>query len=82
MKNQAVQLTDEQMRDFIINGYITIKTDFPPSFHEDIFQHLDAMFEHTGNLGNNVLPLIPEIQQVFDHPVVDGAMQGCLAKTI
>ncbi|MCE2403082.1 HEAT repeat domain-containing protein [Candidatus Poribacteria bacterium] len=80
MKNQAVQLTDEQMRDFIINGYITIKTDFPPSFHEDIFQHLDAMFEHTGNLGNNVLPLIPEIQQVFDHPVVDGAMQGVLGE--
>ena len=78
MKNQALQLTDEQMRDFIINGYITVKTNFPPSFHENIFQHLDAMFEHTGNLGNNVLPLIPEIQQVFDHPIVDGAMQGLL----
>ena len=80
MKNQAIQLTDEQMRDFIINGYITVKTDFSPSFHETIYQHLDAMFEHTGNLGNNVLPLIPEIQQVFDHPVVDGAMQGVLGE--
>ncbi len=80
MKDQAIQLTDEQMRDFIINGYITLKTDFPPSFHEAIFQHLEAMFEHTGNLGNNVLPLIPEIQQIFDHPIVDGAMQGVLGE--
>ena len=62
IKNQAIQLTDAQMRDFIINGYVKVKTDFPPSFHESIFQHLDAMFEQTGNLGNNVLPLIPEIQ--------------------
>ncbi len=78
MQNQSIPLTDEQMRDFIINGFIKVKTDFPPSFHEQIYQHLDVMFEHTGNLGNNVLPLIPEIQQVFDHPVVDGAMRGVL----
>ncbi len=75
---QSIQLTDEQMRDFIINGYIKVKTDFPPSFHEQIYQQVDAMFEQTGNWGNNVLPLIPEIQQVFDHPVVHGAMQGVL----
>ncbi len=81
MKSQPIQLSDAQMRDFIINGYIKVKTDFPPSFHEKIYEHLEAMFEHTGNLGNNVLPLIPEIQQVFDHPVVDGAMQGVLGST-
>ena len=80
MKNQAIQLTDEQMRDFIINGYIKVKTDFPPSFHEHIYQQLDVMFEQTGNWGNNVLPLIPEIQDVFDHPVVHGAMQGVLGE--
>ncbi len=81
MKNPSVQLTDQQMRDFIINGYVVVRTDYPPSFHEKVFQHLEEMFEHTGNLGNNVLPLIPEIQQVFDHPVVDGAMQGVLGST-
>ncbi len=81
MKRQAIQLTDDQMRDFIVNGYIELKTDLPKSFHEKVFQHLEEMFEHTGNLGNNVLPLIPEIQQVFDHPVVDGAMHGVLGST-
>ncbi len=80
MNNQALQLTDKEMRDFIINGYVKVKVDFPPSFHENVYQQLDAMFEGTGNLGNNVLPLIPEIQEVFDHPRVHGAMQGVLGE--
>ena len=78
MNKPALQLTDEEMRDFIINGYVKVKADFPPSFHENICQQLDTMFEATGNLGNNVLPVIPEIQEVFDHPIIHGAMQGVL----
>ena len=78
MSRPALQLTDTEMRDFIINGYIKVKPDLPPSFHQNIYEQLDAMFEQTGNLGNNVLPLIPEMQEVFDHPIVHGAMQGVL----
>lgn len=78
MNRPTLQLTDEEMRDFIINGYVKVQTDFPSSFHENICQQLDAMFEETGNLGNNLLPVIPEIQEIFDHPVVHGAMQGVL----
>lgn len=80
MSRHALQLTDEEMRDFIINGYVKVKPDFPSSFHENIYEQLDAMFEGPGNLGNNVLPAIPEIQEVFDHPVVHGAMQGVLGE--
>ena len=80
MSRPALQLTDQEMQDFIINGYVKIRTDFPLSFHENIRQQLDTMFEETGNLGNNVLPLIPEIQEVFDHPLVHGAMQGVLGE--
>ena len=80
MSKPTLQLTDAEMRDFIINGYVKVKTDFPPSFHENIRQQLDTMFEVTGNLGNNVLPLIPEIQEIFDHPTVHGAMQGVLGE--
>lgn len=80
MGNHALKFTDEEMRDFIINGYVKIKPDLPPSFHEKVRQQLDTMFEEIGNLGNNVLPLIPEIQEVFDNPIVHGAMQGVLGK--
>ena len=68
MNKPALQLTDEQMRDFIANGYVKVKTDFSPSFHENICQQLDTMFEETGNLGNNLLPAIPEIQEVLTIP--------------
>ena len=78
MNRPALQLTDKEMRDFITNGYVKVKTDFPPSFHQNICQQLDTMFEETGNLGNNLLPAIPEIQEVFNHPIVHGAMQGVL----
>ena len=78
MNKPTLQLTDKEMRDFIVNGYVKVQTDFPPSFHENICQQLDAMFEETGNLGNNLLPAIPEIQEVFDHPAVHGTMQGVL----
>ncbi len=78
MNRPALQLTDKEMQDFITNGYVKVKTDFPPGFHANICQQLDAMFEETGNLGNNLLPAIPEIQEVFNHPIVHGAMQGVL----
>ena len=78
MNKPALPLTDKEMQDFIINGYVKVKTDFSPSFHDNIRQQLDTMFEETGNLGNNLLPAIPEIQEIFDHPIVHGAMQGVL----
>ena len=69
-------LTDEQMQHFIVNGYINIKTDLPADFHEAIFQQTEAVFEKEGNPGNNLIPRIPDIQEIFDHPVVDGALTG------
>ena len=69
-------LTDEQMQHFIVNGYINIKTDLPPDFHDAIFQQTEAVFEKEGNPGNNLIPRIPDIQEIFDHPVVDGALTG------
>lgn len=69
-------LTDEQMQHFIIKGYINIKTDLPADFHEAIFQQTEAVFEKEGNPGNNLIPRIPDIQEIFDHPAVDGALTG------
>ena len=30
-------LTDRQIHDFIVNGFITVKTDLPPSFHQEVY---------------------------------------------
>ena len=76
MTDSQYLLSDEQMQHFIINGYINIKTDLPADFHEAIFQQTEAVFEKEGNPGNNLIPRIPDIQEIFDHPVVDGALTG------
>ena len=80
MDNQKNLLNDEEMRRFIIDGYIKIQTDFPANFHQTIFQQVEDMFENQGNLGNNLLPLIPEIQQVFSHPAVHGTLTSALGE--
>ena len=80
MENQKDLLNDEEMRRFIIDGYIKIQTDFPANFHQTIFQQVEDMFENQGNLGNNLLPLIPEIQMVFSQPAVHGALTSALGE--
>ncbi len=80
MNTQESLLNDEEMRRFIIDGYIKIQTDFSPDFHATIFQQVEDMFENQGNLGNNLLPLVPEIQQVFSHPAVHGALTSALGE--
>ena len=80
MENRENLLNDEEMRRFIINGYIKVQTDFPADFHQTIFQQVEDMFENQGNLGNNLLPLIPEIQQVFSQPAVHGALTSALGE--
>ena len=76
MNNAPVLLTDEQMRAFITKGYLVLKTDFSPEFHEKLMEELNHVYEEEGNPGNNLLPRVPELQKVFNHPAVDGALQS------
>ena len=71
-------LTDEQMRQFIVNGFVTVETELPPKFHDEIFAKTVGIFDKEGNPGNNLLPRIPEIQHVFD----DAECKGCFDKSI
>ncbi|MEZ4729585.1 MAG: HEAT repeat domain-containing protein [Caldilineaceae bacterium] len=76
--SQPVLLTDEQMRHFIAHGYLILKTDFPPEFHEAMSQNIRAVMTKEGNPGNNILPRVPEVQEVFRHPVIRGALTSVL----
>ena len=71
-------LTDAQMRQFIVNGFVTVNTALPPAFHDEIFAKTVAVFDKEGNPGNNLLPRIPEIQSVFDDVNVKGALTSLL----
>jgi HEAT repeat protein len=69
---------DAQMRDFLVQGYCVVKVDFPRSFHEQVYEKTKKVMAQEGNPGNNILPRIPEVQQVFDHPSVQGALTSIL----
>lgn len=78
--SDSSKLTDAQMRDFIVNGYLTIKTDLPPSFHETIYRKTQEYTAKEGNLGNNILPRVPELQAIFEEPAVRGAFTSILGE--
>ena len=77
---ESHKLTDAQMRDFIVNGYITIKTELPRSVHETIYRKTQELTAKEGNLGNNILPRVPELQAVFEDPTVRGAFTSILGE--
>ncbi|MEK8129120.1 HEAT repeat domain-containing protein [Paenibacillus filicis] len=77
-KNNQVLLTDEQVQQFITDGFLILQTDFAPDFHESLMAQLNKVYEEEGNPGNNLLPRIRELQKVFDHPVITGALTSVL----
>ncbi len=78
MSTDRILLDDEAMRRFIIDGYMVLKPDFPDGFHQRVYDKIETVIEQGGNPGNNLLPRVPELQQVFDHPEVDGALASIL----
>ena len=77
---ESRKLTDAQMRDFIVNGHLTIKADLPRSFHETIYRKTQELTAKEGNLGNNILPRVPELQAIFEDPAVRGAFSSILGE--
>lgn len=71
-------LSDAQMREFIVNGFVTVTTDLSAEFHDAIYEKTMSVFDKEGNPGNNLLPRIPEVQQIFDDPNVRGALMSLL----
>ena len=80
MVDKTYLLTDDQMRHFIVNGYVIVNTDLPVSFHDFIYERTEAVFEKEGNPGNNLLPRIPETQAVFDDKWVIGGLTSVLGE--
>ena len=80
MVDKKYLLTDDQMRHFIVNGYVIVNTNLPPSFHDFIYERTEEVFEKEGNPGNNLLPRIPEVQTVFDDKWVIGGLISVLGE--
>ena len=76
--NDGLKLNDEQIRRFICDGVIVLDSNISASIHQRIFDKIQWNNTVEFNMGNNVLPRIPELQKVFDSPVIHGAMQSVL----
>jgi hypothetical protein len=80
MADDPILLTDQEVQQFIVSGYTIVQADYPPAFHEAICTKLDGVLESEGNMGNNILPRVPEIAHVFEHPGVRGALTSLLGE--
>ncbi len=70
---------DNAMRDFLIHGCcIRPLEGLSDAFHDSIYNRIGEVFAQDGNPGNNLLPHVPELQQVFDNPVVRGTLTSLL----
>ncbi len=73
-----VLLTDAQVQRFIAHGYLCLESQLPAHFHRDIYQRVDALTAAMPprGPGNNLLPMLPELNALFADPVVTGALQS------
>ena len=77
-KDARIRLTDDEVRRFICDGVVVLQSDVDPSVNERIFEKIEWNNDREFNMGNNVLPRIPELQTVLDSPVVSGALASVL----
>ena len=73
-------LTDDQVRDFIINGYLQVYPECPSGFHDGIYAALERVFEEEGGPGDSILTEVPDLRKVFEHPVTLGALVSLLGE--
>jgi hypothetical protein len=71
-------LTDEQMRDYLTKGYVVLRSSLPRQMHDDIYARTMEVFDKEGNPGNNILPRVPQLHNVFQDPVFRGALTSVL----
>ncbi|MDE0022713.1 MAG: phytanoyl-CoA dioxygenase family protein [Candidatus Poribacteria bacterium] len=70
-------LTDAQVAEFVVRGYLVFKPDFPEGFNDQIYKECAAATAH-GNPGDAILERVPKLHDVWDHPVVKGALASLL----
>ena len=75
-------LADEQVRSFLANGCLTLQPELPAEFHRGMFDRFVGLIgdDNDHNPGNNLLPVVPELQLVFDDPVIKGALTSVLGE--
>jgi HEAT repeat protein len=76
----AKLLAPEQLASFLANGYLVLNPDLPAAFHEAMFDRFAQIIgeDNDYNPGNNLLPVVPELNRVFEDGVVRGGLTSIL----
>ena len=73
-----VALRAEQLREFLARGFLTLDSQLPSNFHRHLFERVQNLDKGSGHQGNNLLPLMPELSELFTDPVIAGALESVL----
>lgn len=72
--SEASLLGDEQVREFIANGFLRLTPDVDASLHRENEALLRFALEKEGRYGNNILSRVPKMHRVLNCSVVRGAL--------
>ena len=70
-------LNDDQVADFVINGYHIVQTPFPSKFHDEIYSKLNNL---SSNPGDKINIAVSELDEIYGHPSLRGPLQSLLGE--
>lgn len=76
--SDPILLTDEQIQQFICDGFLMLEPDVDDDVHDRIDRQFNWLVENEPNPGNNILPRLPELDDILNCDVVVGAMTSLL----
>ena len=79
-QNPPILLSDEQVRQYIVNGYVILNPSVSADVHQIVCRKLTACVNEGSNPGNNILPKAPEMRHVLNSPEVRGALISVLGE--
>lgn len=82
-EDNTVLLTDDQVIDFVIKGYVMVQPDLPAEVHERVCREFDQngiipVDLQNDPVGLSIFKKSPTLEVVFGHPVVHGATLSLL----
>ena len=77
-----VLLSDQQINHFLAHGWLQLDTKLPLDYHQSLFEKFKGIVgdDNDFNPGNNLLPVVPELNLVFEDPIIKGALTSVLGK--
>ena len=73
-------MTAAQREQFFSEGYVILHPSLPNTLHDQVRQRIALVLKQEFNPGNNILPAVPELQQVLDAPELIEALTDVLGE--